>query len=134
MWIKDINMFYEKKIEGINKIIKIIHNEYDNERHVENLLKLLDICTDDDMQKLFGKKILLKNRELISKIEELMSEYAIEIELGGKTLGEILDDIYDLKNKYSNNIYDDNQVELYNYNTVKKEHILIGLKKFFDAT
>ena len=54
IWIKSLNECYKKKIEGSNKVITLIQNAYSDEKKIERMLRLLDVCSGNDLQNCFG--------------------------------------------------------------------------------
>lgn len=38
IWVKNLNEFYEKKIDGVNRIITMIQNAYSDEKKIEKCL------------------------------------------------------------------------------------------------
>lgn len=122
IWMKILNEFYKKKIEGANRIITMIQNAYSDEKKIEKLLSLLDACSGNDLQKCFGKKLMGVNKELIAQINETISKYSLTVELEDKTVGEILDEMICLKCEYNSQLYTEKQTELNSYSEVKNKY------------
>ena len=129
VWIKDLNEFYKKKIEGSNKIITMIQNAYSDERQIERILSLLDACSSNDLQFCFGKKLIATNQELIVQIKDIVSKYSLMIEFENKTLGDILDEMLRMKIEYQNRVYSEEQIELNSYSEMKNEYDMVYRKK-----
>ncbi|MEE1526805.1 MAG: hypothetical protein U0K31_04195 [Blautia sp.] len=122
VWIKDLNEYYKKKIEGTNKVITLIQNAYSDEKKIEKMLSLLDACSGSGLQNCFGKKVIEANQELIVQIKDIVSKYSLTIEFKNKTLGDILDDMICMKSEYKNKIYSEKEMRIASYNAIKNEY------------
>lgn len=129
VWIKSLNECYNKKIEGSNKIITLIQSAYSDGKQIEKLLNLLDVCSGNNLQVCFGKRIVVLNQDLLVQIQDIVSMYSLAVYLENKTLGEILKEMQRLESKYRGKIYDEKQVVIDCYNKIKKEFNEVCYKK-----
>lgn len=121
-WIKSLNECYKKKIEGSNKVINLIQNTYADEKKIERMLSLLDACSGNDLQFCFGKKVIEANQELLVQIKDIVVKYSLPMEFANKTLGDILDEMLQLKCEYKNKIYAEKQIGMASYNVIRNEY------------
>lgn len=129
VWTRSLDECYKKKVEGSNKVITLIQNTYADEKKIERMLSLLDDCNGSDLQNCFGKKVIEANQESLVQIKDIVVKYSLPMELGNKTLGDILDEMQELKCEYKNKIYAEKQIELSCYKEIKKEHDVVCLRK-----
>lgn len=121
-WIKSLNECYKKKIEGTNKVITLIQNTYADEKKKERMLSLLDACSGNDLQFCFGKKVIEANQELLVQIKDIVVKYSLPMEFANKTLGDISDEMLQLKCEYKNKIYAEKQIGMDSYNVIRNEY------------
>ena len=100
LWIKTLNYRYKYKINGIDKIITIIQEQYSNEKHIENLLNLFDMCIEGNLQEDFGQKAINNNQRVISEIDSIIAKYSLQMDTMNKTIGKILAEANDMNDKY----------------------------------
>ena len=124
LWIKTLNCKYENKINGIDKIITLIQEQYSNEKHIENLLHLFDLCIEGNLQEDFGQKVINSNQRVISEIDSIIAKYSLQVDTMNKTIGKILSEVNDMKDQYRECLYDEQHIELDMYRQVKKEYML----------
>lgn len=129
IWIKSLNECYKKKIKGFNKIVTLIQNAYSDEKKIESFLSLLDSCSGNDLQKYFGKKVIVSKNELFLQIKDVISEYSLTIDINNKSIGNILDEVQQLKSEYASKIYSDKQADLNVYNDIKAAYTTVCLRK-----
>lgn len=122
MWVRSLNEIYKKRIEGLNKIITMIQNAYSDEKKIEKMLNLVDVCCGSNLQMCFGKKLIGVNQELIVQIKEIVDKYSLMIVLENKTLGNILYEVQRMKGEYKNKIYSEKQLDINSYNVIKNEY------------
>lgn len=122
IWIKSLNECYKKKIEGLNKVITLIQNTYADEKKIERMLSLVDACSGNDLQFCFGKKVIEANQELLVQIKDIVVKYSLPMEFANKTLGDILDEMLQLKCEYKNKIYAEKQIGMDSYNVIRNEY------------
>lgn len=128
IWIRSLNKCYKEKIEGANKVITLIQNTYSEEKKIEKMLHLLDICGGSGLQYCFGKKAMEDNRELISQIEDIVSKHSLMIDVKNKTVGDILDEMLLMKSEYKNKIYSEKEIGISSYDSIKNEYNLVCRK------
>lgn len=121
-WIKSLNECYKKKIEGTNKVITLIQNTYADEKKIERMLSLLDACSGNNLQFCFGKKVIEVNQELLVQIKDIVVKYSLPMEFANKTLGDISDEMLQLKCEYKNKIYAEKQIGMDSYNVIRNEY------------
>lgn len=119
IWAKNLNEFYKIKVEALNEIITMIQHAYKDEKKIERMLSLVDICSGNDLKRCFGKKLIGANQELIVRISEIVSMYSLSVELENKTLGEILDEVVQIKSEYESKIFSEKQIQLKSYRDMK---------------
>ncbi len=129
LWIKELNYHHKYKIEGIDKIITIIQKQYENEKHIEILLNLFDLCIEGNLQEDFGRKAKNNNQSIISEINSIIEKYALQMDTTDKTIGKMLAEANDIKHKYTKCLYNEERVEYDMYQQIKKEHRLYKSKK-----
>ena len=129
LWIKELNYHHKYKIEGIDKIITIIQKQYENEKHIEILLNLFDLCIEGNLQEDFGRKAKNNNQSIISEINSIIEKYALQMDTADKTIGKMLAEANDIKHKYTKCLYNEQRVEYDMYQQIKKEHRLYKSKK-----
>ena len=122
IWIRSLNEYYKKKIEGLNKVITLIQNAYSDEKKIERMLSLLDACSGNDLQFCFGKKVIGANQELLVQIKDIVVKYSLPVEFANKTLGNIWDDMLLLKSEYENKIYSEKEMGIASYTSIKNEY------------
>lgn len=121
-WIISLNAYYKIEIEGINKIIALIHEAYSNGNQMEKVLSLLDKCTGSDLLLLYAEKSAEKNMDLILKIKEIASIYRFYNEIENKPLGEILKKMHKMKADLKDRIRSEKDININMYGKIKEEY------------
>lgn len=121
-WITSLNAYYKKEIEGINKIITLIHVAYSDGNQMEKVLGLLDKCTGSDLLLLYTEKSAEKNMDLIIKIREIATEYAFSNEIENQPIGEISKKMCKLKAECKDRIRSEKEININMYSEIKKEY------------
>ncbi len=122
IWARKLNDYYKDKIQKIDKIIIKIEEEYFKEKSVENLLCLIDFCTEGKLQEDFKPKIESTSERIISEISTLIIKYSLEIDTRNKTIEKILTEVNVLKEKYIQYIYKEKDIKIGMYKQIKKEY------------
>lgn len=86
------------------------------------MLSLLDACSGNDLQFCFGKKVIEANQELLVQIKDIVVKYSLPMEFANKTLGDISDEMLQLKCEYKNKIYAEKQIGMDSYNVIRNEY------------
>lgn len=122
IWARKLNDYYKDKIQKIDKIIIKIEEEYFKEKSVENLLCLIDSCTEGKLQEDFKPKMESTNERIVSEISILIVEYSLEIDTRNKTIENILSEANALKENYIKCIYKEKNIKIGMYKQIKKEY------------
>lgn len=119
-WIKCLNEYYKKEICGFNKIIDLIQANYANEKNIENLLCLFELCGTEGLVCKF-KEVIHDNKILLA-VNEICKEYDIETDFSGLTIGQLFKAVKEEKSKCSRCIYNENEIEKYDYHLIKEKY------------
>lgn len=120
--INSLNEYYRKRIEGINKIIRLIDKKFSDRKQIAYFLNLLDKCSGSELALLYSGKAFEQNSNLLVEIKKIALEYAFSNEIEKQTLMEIYEKMKKLKVECRNKIRTEKAINIEVYKSIKREY------------
>lgn len=120
LWIKCLNEHYNKEIIGFNKMIALIQANYANEKNIENLLCLFEVCGAEGLICKFEE--VAQDKKVLIAVNEMCKEYGIKSDFSNLTIGQLFQVVKEEKSKCYRCIYNENEIEKYDFQLIKENY------------